>query len=318
MAFAVFGPGSLYVRRTDIAGSTPVNIGFAQEFSLDESAENKELFGQKQYPLVVARGTIKVTGKVKAAEISAIALNNAYYGEAAFASGQTLVAQGEEETPPAVATENSSSDTPSGAVITVVDTTGIFVGMRVTGHANIPTGAYVLSFIANTSITLNTPVTGDVPTATPMTFHPGKLVTNAADFVADLGVLFSSTGLPLAKATSPLALTTGQYYADEVNGVYFFADADGGTAFLFTYAYSSVSGQTLTVTNKNIGNTPTFEIWYTTILNAKPYTLHVFQAVASKLNQQFKLTDFMMPEIDFAIFANPAGKVYEASYPDVS
>ena len=77
---AVFGPGSLYLTRTDIAGSTPVNIGFCQEFSYDESASNKELYGQNQYPLVVARGTVKATGKIKAATISGLALSAAIWG----------------------------------------------------------------------------------------------------------------------------------------------------------------------------------------------------------------------------------------------
>lgn len=244
--FAVFGPGSLYVRRTDLANSTPINIGYAQEFSLEESAENKELFGQKQYPLVVARGTIKVSGKAKAAMISPVALNNAYYGEADIASGGALLAQAE-------------------------------------AHA--------------------------VP-ATPF----AVTVTHAADFIADLGVLVSATGQPLERVAS--APITGQYSVDEVTGIYTFAAADTTVAMLFTYAYSTTSGDTLVVTNKEIGNTPTFEIWYTTSLNARPYTLHIFQAVASKLSQQFKITDFMMPEIDFGIFANSAGNVYEAFYPE--
>jgi hypothetical protein len=42
MAFAVFGPGSLYVTRTDIV-STPINIGYCQSFSLDETGETKQL-----------------------------------------------------------------------------------------------------------------------------------------------------------------------------------------------------------------------------------------------------------------------------------
>jgi hypothetical protein len=96
---AVFGPGSLYVTRNDIAAQTPINIGYAQEFSYDESAESKELYGQNQYPLVIARGTIKASGKVKAATVSGIALNAVFNG-AAFASGQLQMVQGEAATIP--------------------------------------------------------------------------------------------------------------------------------------------------------------------------------------------------------------------------
>ena len=91
---AVFGPGSLYVTRNDIAGQTPVNIGYAQEFTYDEASETKELFGQNQYALVVARGTIKTTGKMKAAVVSGLALNAVFNGQS-FVTGQLQMAQGE-------------------------------------------------------------------------------------------------------------------------------------------------------------------------------------------------------------------------------
>jgi hypothetical protein len=87
MAFAAFGPGIIICTRTDLANSTPINIGFAQELTLDVAGETKQLYGQNQYPLVAARGTIKATGKFKAAEISGIAWNNFFYGMTAFVQG---------------------------------------------------------------------------------------------------------------------------------------------------------------------------------------------------------------------------------------
>jgi hypothetical protein len=71
----LFGPGILWLTRTDIANSTPTNIGFVNEFSTDLSYETKQLFGQNQLPLLVARGTAKATGKMKAATLSGQALN---------------------------------------------------------------------------------------------------------------------------------------------------------------------------------------------------------------------------------------------------
>ncbi len=249
MAFAIFGPGSLYITRTDILNATPINIGYAQEFSLDESAETKELFGQDQYPLVVARGTIKVTGKAKAAELSAIAVNNAFHGESGFSVGQILFAPAEAHT--------------------------------------IPTTPYEVT------------------------------VTHNADFNSDLGVVYAATGLPFIKVAGPTP-SAGQYVVDPATGIYTFAAADTTIAVLITYAYDAASGgQIVTVTNKLIGNTPTFQLDYATSLNNNPYYLRLFQCVSSKLSQSFKLTDFSMPEIDFSIFANPSGQVYSASYPQV-
>ena len=85
----VFGPGSLFVKRTDLANQSPFNIGYCQEFSYDESGDTKELYGTNQYPLLVARGTVKATGKIKAATISGLALSACFFGQS-FSSGQLL------------------------------------------------------------------------------------------------------------------------------------------------------------------------------------------------------------------------------------
>jgi hypothetical protein len=83
----VFGPGILYMTRTDLTVQTPINVGFVQEFQTDIKFDLKDLFGQNQLPLLVARGTAKCTGKIKAAVISALALNTLLFG-----SGGTLTA----------------------------------------------------------------------------------------------------------------------------------------------------------------------------------------------------------------------------------
>ncbi|MGH6967575.1 MAG: hypothetical protein ACREEN_00525 [Stellaceae bacterium] len=73
----LFGPGTLTIKRTDVANSTPVNVGFCNEFSYELAGETKQLYGQNQLPLLAARGTVKATGKIKMATISGIALNSA-------------------------------------------------------------------------------------------------------------------------------------------------------------------------------------------------------------------------------------------------
>ena len=76
----VFGPGILVLTRTDIANSTPINAGFVQEFSTDIKFDLKELYGQNQFPLLVARGTGKCSGKIKAAVLSGQVLNTVLLG----------------------------------------------------------------------------------------------------------------------------------------------------------------------------------------------------------------------------------------------
>jgi hypothetical protein len=75
-----FGSGILIGTRTDIPEVTPVNFGLVQEVTIEESASVKEVYGQYQYPLVSARGTVKTTGKAKVARISGLAFANLFYG----------------------------------------------------------------------------------------------------------------------------------------------------------------------------------------------------------------------------------------------
>lgn len=251
MSFSVFGPGAAYITRTDIANGTPVNIGFAQELSIDVSYGTKELYGQNQYALDVARGTAKTSGKMKAAQISGIALNAAFFGQS-FSSG-------------------------------------------------------ILSAV----LAENHPVP-----ATP--FQVTVAPPSSGTFDTDLGVVNHATGIPMTKVAS--GPTAGQYSVSGA-GVYLFASADnvsGVTADIsFAYVATSAVAQKLVVTNQLIGVTPTFQLDYVSTHLGKPYYVRLFQCISSKLTQQFKLEDYMVPELDFAFFANAAGSVMTVGFPDV-
>jgi hypothetical protein len=93
----VFGPGAIFLQRTDIANGTPVNIGRANEFQLDQQFTKKELYGQNQFPILVSRGTAKFTAKATAALVSGIALNSAFFGQT-LAAGQQATALSESGT----------------------------------------------------------------------------------------------------------------------------------------------------------------------------------------------------------------------------
>ena len=75
-----FGSGVLIGTRTDVANATPVNFGLVQEVTIEEAATIKELYGQFQYPVAIARGSMKTTGKAKVARISGLAFASLFYG----------------------------------------------------------------------------------------------------------------------------------------------------------------------------------------------------------------------------------------------
>jgi hypothetical protein len=94
-----FGSGVLMGLRTDIANATPVNFGLIQEVQLDLQFTAKELYGQYQFPVAIARGQGKATGKAKMAQVSGLAFNNLFFG-ASVASGQLATSYGEAQTVP--------------------------------------------------------------------------------------------------------------------------------------------------------------------------------------------------------------------------
>jgi hypothetical protein len=83
---AAYGPGVLILTRTDTTTPLSVNVGYANEFSIELAGSTKSLFGQYQFPLVAARGTVKATGKIKAAVLSGLAWNSFFFG-ASFSAG---------------------------------------------------------------------------------------------------------------------------------------------------------------------------------------------------------------------------------------
>jgi len=93
-----FGIGQLTAIRTDVSNPTPRQFGVIQDVSVDFAGSIKELFGQYGFPAGAARGEIKVTGKAKAAKLSASMYNDLFFGGSS-STGQSLIAIGEGPTP---------------------------------------------------------------------------------------------------------------------------------------------------------------------------------------------------------------------------
>ncbi|HEY3919448.1 MAG TPA: hypothetical protein VGL83_16790 [Stellaceae bacterium] len=95
-----FGSGVLLGMRTDIANATPVNFGLVQEVQLDLQFTAKELYGQYQFPVAIARGQGKATGKAKMAQVSGLAFNSLFFG-GTLTGGQLATSFGEAGSVPA-------------------------------------------------------------------------------------------------------------------------------------------------------------------------------------------------------------------------
>jgi hypothetical protein len=138
-----FGSGVLLGVRTDIANATPINFGLVQDVALDLSFTTKMLYGQYQFPVAIARGTAKFTGKAKMARISGLAWGSLFFGVTP-AAGQQATAFGEAgvvpTTPYQVTVSNSATFTDDYGVVNAA--TGLPLSKVASGPT---TGQYSVS-----------------------------------------------------------------------------------------------------------------------------------------------------------------------------
>jgi hypothetical protein len=98
-----FGAGVLIATRNDIVGSSARKFGILQDVAVDFSADLKELYGSKRYPIALAPGKTKIEIKAKFAGIRGAIYNDLYFG-ATTAATQTLFMDSEAASVPTVST----------------------------------------------------------------------------------------------------------------------------------------------------------------------------------------------------------------------
>lgn len=76
-----FGTGQVFAIPSGQTYPMPMQFGVLQDISIDFDATVKELVGQSQFAVALARGEIKVSGKAKFARFSAEAFNNIFFGQ---------------------------------------------------------------------------------------------------------------------------------------------------------------------------------------------------------------------------------------------
>jgi hypothetical protein len=152
------------------------------------------------------------------------------------------------------------------------------------------------------------------PTSGPYTIT----VTNAAHFVADRGVTYQSSGIPLTNVGSGSLTAAGQYKVNTSSGVYTFDSADQDVPVFIAYTYSiAATGTTLTAANHPMGYGPLLSIdaWF-------PYEngsgglagigFNFPNARLGKIDAATKLDDYTMYTCDFEAFAGPNGNPFNS------
>ena len=91
-----FGAGALWGNRTDVtaSGIGPDQFGILQEVQIDWDWTTRELWGQYQFPVDIARGQGKIIGKAKFARIFGAIYGDLFFGLTP-ANGRLTVAENE-------------------------------------------------------------------------------------------------------------------------------------------------------------------------------------------------------------------------------
>src|SRR4051794_15274722 len=100
-----FGAGALWGNRTDVTGTGigPDQFGILQNVGIDWDWTVKELYGQYQFPVDIARGQGKITGKASFARIFGAIYGDLFFGQTP-ATGQLIVSENEAGTIPSIST----------------------------------------------------------------------------------------------------------------------------------------------------------------------------------------------------------------------
>lgn len=98
----MFGTGQLFA--TPVGAGNPLRVGALQDVSVEFSGDIKQLFGQYQFPLDVARGKTKIEGKIGTANIDVSAFNQIFFGGTVTSNSEKKQAINEAGTVPASST----------------------------------------------------------------------------------------------------------------------------------------------------------------------------------------------------------------------
>jgi hypothetical protein len=165
------------------------------------------------------------------------------------------------------------------------------------------------TFFGVTETTTQTLFADSEPATLPATPPCTVTALNGAKLIADEGVFYQATGLPLA-AASVLGAAAGVYTQPGAGvGTYGFDSLDAGAAVMLNYLYSSTVGQQISITNPKMGVGPAFSVVLSQPFDGRQVTYTFPLCQASKLSFPTKQDDFTILEIDFQVAANAAGLI---------
>jgi len=198
-----FNSGQLFGTLSDLTG-TPVQFGALQGADVDISFTDKPLYGSQQYPLTVARGQAKISGKAKFAQFNGLLMNQLFFGQAPSV-GQLGFVSGEQHpipsTPFTVTATNGatfSEDLGVTYVATGLPLTRVYVAPTAAGtyEVNVSTGVYTFDS-ADTGLSVALNYTYTIASGGNNLVVTNQLVGVAPNFIAVFNNTYNGKALTL-------------------------------------------------------------------------------------------------------------------------
>jgi hypothetical protein len=176
----IFGIGALWGQRSDVAGVGPDQFAVLQDNSIDFSFEVKELYSQLGYPIDIARGKGKISGKAKVARVFANLYADIFFGST-VATGEDNVSENETYTLAAATLSVTHASTFVADLGVYYAATGTFRFQYVTGAPS-AVGTYTVSTGGEYTF-----YTGDISAAISISYvytdASGKTITITNNFM---------------------------------------------------------------------------------------------------------------------------------------
>lgn len=163
---------------------------------------------------------------------------------------------------------------------------------------------------------LSNPATGVarmvVEEAATVTANTVTAAHNTGVYTADYGVVLAADHTVFTRvANTPVGQ---QYSCNETTGVYTFNSSQNNVPVLISYTWTDASnGKQIAMVNQLLGTSPQFTAVFTstfTRANAtKKITMVLNACTSSKLTLQTKLEDFIIPQFEFAAYADDSGNI---------
>lgn len=131
----IFGIGALWGQRTDVAAIGTDQFAILQDNTIDFSFELKELYSQQQFPVDIARGKGKISGKAKMARVFAALYADLFFGATVALNTENNVSENETGTVPNAPPYNivvAHAGTPFVSDLGVYYNSGASIGKRLT------------------------------------------------------------------------------------------------------------------------------------------------------------------------------------------